>query len=143
MKQNRNGFTLIEILVAATIIAVLVAVGVVSYSSTTRNSRDAKRKADVEQIRQAMEMYRADNGSYPGTCASFTDVSSCLSTLQSSGYLPVFPTDPQTTPYLIRMTGSGPPYYAYCMSTDLETDPPSSADGCTPATNYSIGIKNP
>ncbi|KKU11410.1 MAG: hypothetical protein UX17_C0079G0007, partial [Parcubacteria group bacterium GW2011_GWC2_45_7] len=44
------GFTLIEILVVATIIGLLAAGGFVTYSNLSRQSRDAKRKADLEQI---------------------------------------------------------------------------------------------
>jgi general secretion pathway protein G len=64
---TRRGFTLIEVLVAATIIALLTAIGVVSYASANRSARDAKRKSDLEQIRAALEMFRADCGKYPVT----------------------------------------------------------------------------
>ena len=72
----RRGFTLIEVLVAVTIIAILTSIGVVSYSSVNKRSRDAKRKGDVEQLRSALEMYRADNSYYPNTgSGSWTDAS--------------------------------------------------------------------
>jgi len=61
------GFTLVEILVVATIISLLAGTGLVSYSSFVKNSRDARRKADLEQIRAALEMYRSNVGAYPTT----------------------------------------------------------------------------
>jgi len=58
------GFTLIEVLVTATIIAVLTAAAAVSYSSVNKRSRDARRKSDIEQLRAALEQSRSDNGYY-------------------------------------------------------------------------------
>ncbi|EKE14300.1 MAG: hypothetical protein ACD_12C00582G0002 [uncultured bacterium] len=66
--KTKNGFTLIEILVVTTIIVLLTATAVVTYTSFLKQSRDAKRKADLEQIRAALEMYRSNNDAYyPGT----------------------------------------------------------------------------
>jgi len=62
---HEKGFTLIEILVVTTIISLLAGTGLVSYSSFTKNSRDARRKADLEQIRAALEMYRSNMATYP------------------------------------------------------------------------------
>lgn len=66
-KKHRSGFTLVELLVAATIIALLSASGFVSFTTANRNARNGKRKADLEQVRAALELYRTDNGSYVNT----------------------------------------------------------------------------
>src|SRR3989344_4750312 len=65
------GFTLVELLIVITIISTLSGIGFAVFGNATRNARDAKRKADLEQIRTALEMYKADNGRYPqaGGCA--------------------------------------------------------------------------
>ena len=62
--HKRNGFSLIELMVSTTVIAILTVIGVVSYSSVNKRSRDVKRKSDIEQIRSALEMYRSDYGYY-------------------------------------------------------------------------------
>lgn len=93
MKQ-RLAFTLIEVLVAVTIVAVLTAIGAVSYSSANRNSRDAKRLADVEDIRTALEMYRADNGHYPDTSAG---LSALTDGVDGDIYLVTIPQDPKSS----------------------------------------------
>ena len=54
----KKGFTLIELLIAVSIIAILISIGVVSYGSVNKRSRDAKRKGDIEQLRSGLEMYR-------------------------------------------------------------------------------------
>jgi len=66
MRSNLNkGFTFVELLVVVTIIAVLTAVAVVSYTSTNKKARDTKRKADLQEIRSALEIVRTECGAYP------------------------------------------------------------------------------
>lgn len=64
----KRAFTLLELLITIGIIALLVTGGIVSYSTLSKNGRDARRKADVEQLRSALEMYKSNdaNASYPG-----------------------------------------------------------------------------
>lgn len=76
--KNRLGFTLIELMVAISIIAVLMAIGVVSYVQANRNARNARRAADMEQVRSALEMYRNENPTYPAT-TSWSNLMSTLS----------------------------------------------------------------
>jgi general secretion pathway protein G len=68
-KFIKKGFSLVELLVVISIIAILVSVGSISYARSLKLSRDAKRKTDLEQIRQALETYRAENGIYPATAS--------------------------------------------------------------------------
>lgn len=60
-----KGFTLVEILVAISVIGLLSAIVLVSVNSARAKSRDAKRKAEISQIQKALEMYYNDNGQYP------------------------------------------------------------------------------
>jgi len=96
MKTSSKGFTLIELLVAMTIVAVLMGLALISYQGARKIARDGKRKTDLEQIRGALEMYRADNGEYPGGLSGL------------GGYITV-PQDPAT--------GDAYPYYADTTST--------------------------
>lgn len=72
------GFTFVELLVVVTIIMILSAVGAVTYRQTNLGARDARRKADLESIRSALELCRAATGQYPAslgtsiTCSSVT-----------------------------------------------------------------------
>lgn len=148
MPAGRQGFTLIEILVAATIIAVLSAIGVSSYSSVNRRSRDAKRISDLEQVRSALEMYRTDNGFYPDTGTGFKSLSDLESSLVSA-YMPSVPVDPKGDPYWYSPLGAAAPYYNYCVCAKLEN--PAGSGTCAgvtlpgdpddPSCNY--GLKSP
>lgn len=82
LKNKKSGFSLIELLVVTTIIIVLATIGVVSYRTASRNSRNAKRKADLEVMRQAMIMYRSEEGAYPS--GNFASVKT---TLENGGYI--------------------------------------------------------
>ena len=62
---KNNGFTFVELLVVITIIAMIFSVGVVTYTTINAKSRDARRKADLEAMRQALEMCRSMTSSYP------------------------------------------------------------------------------
>lgn len=64
--KKKLGFTLLEMLVVIGIIAVLVSMGFVSYSTAQKKARDAKRKLELGSIKIAMEQYYSlCNGSYP------------------------------------------------------------------------------
>lgn len=51
----RRGFTLVELLVAVAVIAVLVTIGSLNFSRARAKSRDAKRVGDLSQIRISVE----------------------------------------------------------------------------------------
>jgi len=67
MKNSKLGFTLIELLVVISIIGILASLALVSYGGAQKQSRDAVRRSDLEQYRNALEGYAgANNGKYPG-----------------------------------------------------------------------------
>ena len=67
--KKRFGFTLIELLVTISIISVLTAIGLANFAVSQKRARDARRQADLESVRSALEIYRADNlaTGYPNT----------------------------------------------------------------------------
>lgn len=64
-KPQKRGFTLIEVLVVATIIVVVAAIVLVSYSGAQVGARDAQRRQDLDNTRTTLLLYRSENGYYP------------------------------------------------------------------------------
>ncbi len=143
-----------EVLVAVAIISLLTVIGVVSYSSINKRSRDAKRTSDLEQMRSALEMFRADNGSYPAVNTSGFATAANLNTGNPSTglvstYVPAIPKDPKdpTVIYYFRATdynATTGKYYGYCVCGNLESQTGSTSTcsvALAAACNY--GLKNP
>ncbi len=57
------GFTLIELLVVISIIGILAALAMVSFTSSQRQARDTARKSDLKQYQTAVESFANQNGS--------------------------------------------------------------------------------
>lgn len=111
MSQRQGGFTFVELLVSVTIIAVLMGAAIVSYSGTNQKSRDAKRQADMQTIRAALEICRANTGTYPANVTTRVQCSDGTITLSST------PVDPRTSAVY---TYTRPTTTTYTLSCTLE-----------------------
>lgn len=70
MKSAQKGFTLVELLVVITIIAILSIIGITIFTSVQKGARDARRRADIDSVAKAMEINygRFSTGNYSKFC---------------------------------------------------------------------------
>ena len=92
-----RGFTLVELMITIGIVAILSSMLYSIGPSSRQFARDSRRKADLEQIRSGLELYRSSNGQYPACNPALS--AGCLMTSASvpqlsSGYLSSIPGDP-------------------------------------------------
>ncbi len=127
-KINKNGFTLVELLITVSIIAILGVILVVNFSSAQKSGRDQRRISDLKAVQSAAEQFYLLNGSrYP------TSVVVGWTGPGSQVILDKFPTDPKssvgtTVPYVVTVSNS-----AYCICAKVENDKYGNSDGsgCT------------
>lgn len=74
--SNRDAFTLIELVVVIIIVAILTAVAVPKFYDRADDAREAATLQSLATLRGAIELHRADLGSYPATLE--TDILSYL-----------------------------------------------------------------
>lgn len=66
MNKRIKGFTLIELLVVISLIGLLAALALVSYTGIQKQARDTQRKSDLRQYQTSLEVFANKNdGIYP------------------------------------------------------------------------------
>ena len=100
-KSTTRGFTLIELVVVISILAILSGVLVPRVTNHLKAARDARRLADIKAVHAAIEQYHMDKGSYPTANANSSyggwDVSNdgdFIRVLRDQGYLDEDAVDP-------------------------------------------------
>ena len=70
MKRTIKGFTIVELIVVISIIGILAAIGIVSYSSWQKSIAASQIKSDLNGVSSAMENSRSFNSVYPSSIPS-------------------------------------------------------------------------
>lgn len=94
------GFTLVELMVAVAVIAILMAIAVPSYQQHVLRSRRADATSALGTIQQAQERYRANQQSYATSLASLGIASS----LSPQGHYTLAITAASATGYTLTAT---------------------------------------
>jgi len=83
---KQAGFTLVELLIVAIILAILAAIVVPQFASTTVDAQEAALKSNLSAIRGAVSLYRQQHGEYP---AALTSVAGACTGTAGTGALEV------------------------------------------------------
>ena len=71
MHKNKPWFTLVEIIVAATILVILATLGFYNYTQSLSGARDSVRKTALSTLGSQLVLHKRERGSYPIPWASF------------------------------------------------------------------------
>ncbi len=101
-----KGFSLIEILIVISIIAMVSGIGISVSGAVQKSTRDAQREADLRIIQGALQQYYADQNKFPNALAELgtgNPLTNCSGRATpctpSKTYLSVTPKDPTGTSY--------------------------------------------
>ncbi len=129
--MNRKAFTLIELLVVIIILGFLSALITGNFFTSLKKGRDAKRKADLEQIQRALEMYYEDKKTYPATAdltfgEKLCETSSCIASEKI--YMQKVPNDPVAGKNYQYLSSDGTNYKLFaCLENNLQILPYESS----------------
>jgi len=84
--KRLKGFTLVELMVVLTVIALLLSVVALAYNKSLRRAEEAVLQENLTVMRDALDKHYADAGRYPGS----------LDELVAKRYLRTIPKDPMT-----------------------------------------------
>jgi len=138
-KGDKAGFTLMELIVAMVILAIVITGLLGNYFSSQKKGRDGKRKASLKQVQNALETYFNDNSAYPNDDGngniqdaewgdSFSNPSN-----PATIYMVRLPTDPQsgTKTFFYEQTQGGLGYRLYALLENTE-------DSCFTDSEYCV-----
>jgi len=96
--QNKKGFTLIEVMISASILALLAAIIFANINQGRVKAAEVKAIQEAKSLQTATELYRSDNGQYP-TSKGTKDDQSNLETALVPKYIPEVPSEVKSPVY--------------------------------------------
>lgn len=162
LPKPSRGFSLIELLVAISIIGIISAVGLTNYAQAQKVARDSKRKQDLASLAVAFELYYQQNKTHPPTTdvrdynAGFDGcVSAILPTLIEPEFISKVPEDPLRQNYGGFTNSADDPCYWYLKGDPLNNEkkytlfaklenspPPNDPNLCKPQQLYRANLSS-
>ena len=73
-RAKRNGFSLVEMVVVILVLGIIAAVAAPKMFDTANDARINSTKQNLAVVRDALELYKSQNGSYPAAATVVTDL---------------------------------------------------------------------
>ncbi|MBU1018173.1 type II secretion system GspH family protein [Patescibacteria group bacterium] len=116
-KHLKKGFSLVELLVVITIIAILSVAAYTAFGGQTVKAKDARRSQDLSTIQSALELYVVQNNRYPESLTN--GLEGAPNYLIPKKYLSTIPKDPSGKEYVYLVSGDKK---SYEIAAVLESD---------------------
>ena len=89
MTKNR-GFTIVELLIVIVVIGILAAIVIVAFNGIQERAKWSKLQSDISSINKVVQMYYAQNGSYPATATppNWSWRYSCITGVAGNSFIP-------------------------------------------------------
>jgi prepilin-type N-terminal cleavage/methylation domain-containing protein len=128
--DNKQGFSLTELMVAASIIGSTAVLAGAQIDDFLPMARDTQRQANIHQVQTALALYYDDHGQYPATTSNEPTIAGwqlIKDILQSPAntYVPALPEDPlNTDQYVFKYWSDGQKFkIAYETENPLDQSP--------------------
>lgn len=150
IRYKKYGFTIVELIVVISVIAILATIVIVSYRSTIDDSQKTLIRNNLSAISKSIQIYRTQNGHYPANATELyggdePPVKKALFSMQSDPYRWVLYCT-NNTDFVVAgrqdlKTGSW--WAAIGSDMDLTDDAPAGVSGSTATTCPLLGIPSP
>ena len=123
--RNPNGFSLVELMVVLFILALLTTVVAINVLPAGDKAKIVTTQANIKELSGQMEMYRLDQGSYPGIGEGLAALKTPPANLalpqnyRVGGYVKDLPNDPWGHPFQYVVPGkAGHPFEIFSLGAD-------------------------
>lgn len=115
--RYHTGFTIVELLIAIVIIGVLASITIVAYNGVQNRAQDGRRKSDIANLQDAIEIYRQNNGAFPAVTSANTDSSGWEVSYKNANFIPALRTSGLLNADLLDPVNTSTYFYRYYRYT--------------------------